>query len=205
MRHAPGFRSLRVFRECRGECEVEEAEQVQPLRRAVVGHRRSSHCTWALTQDGRSRRSMANVRRSTTRPIPFGGRSARCSTRTRCAWRTRRRPPSCKAGSITQQSASGGRDIPTGRRGRAVCSFGGLIPPVNNALVRAFANHKTLAPKKTIDTASRTLNARPGFPCDGVNREPHRKEAAGRQVGCSFLRVWSSVGSCKFTSALRCS
>ena len=63
----------------------------------------------------------------------------------------------------------------------------GLIPPVNNALVRAFANHKTLAPKKTIDTASRTLNARPGFPCDGVNREPHRKEAAGRQVGCSVL------------------
>jgi hypothetical protein len=62
-----------------------------------------------------------------------------------------------------------------------------LIPPVNNALVRAFANHKTLAPKKTIDTASRTVNTRPGFPCDGVNREPHRKEAAGRQVGCSFL------------------
>ena len=31
-----------VFRECRGECEEEEAEQVQPLRRAVVGHRRSS-------------------------------------------------------------------------------------------------------------------------------------------------------------------
>ena len=83
--HAPGFRSLGVFRECRGECEEEEAEQVQPLRRAVVGHRRSSHCTLASTQDGRSRRSMANVRRSTTRPIPFGGRSARCSTRTRCA------------------------------------------------------------------------------------------------------------------------
>ena len=83
--HAPGFRSLGVFRECRGECEEEEAEQVQPLRRAVVGHRRSSHCTWALTLDGRSRRSMANVRRSTARPIPFGGRSARCSPRTRCA------------------------------------------------------------------------------------------------------------------------
>ena len=75
-RHAPGI-SLGVFRECRGECEEEEAEQLQPLPRAVVGHRRSSHCTWALTQDGRSRRSMANVRRSTTRPIPFGGRSAR--------------------------------------------------------------------------------------------------------------------------------
>jgi hypothetical protein len=47
-RHAPGI-SLGVFRECRGECEEEEAEQVQPLRRAVVGHRRSSHFTWALT------------------------------------------------------------------------------------------------------------------------------------------------------------
>jgi hypothetical protein len=67
--------------ELRGECEVEEAEQVQPLRRAVVGHRRSSHCTWALTQDGRSMRSMANLRRSTTRPIPFCGRSAQHDAR----------------------------------------------------------------------------------------------------------------------------
>ena len=41
----------------------------------------------------------ANVRRSTTRPTQFGGRSARCTTRTRCRRRTRRRPPRCKAGS----------------------------------------------------------------------------------------------------------
>ena len=107
-------------------------------------------------------------------------------------------------GGITQQSAEdatfrqGGVDVESARSA-------GLIPPVNNALVGAFANHKTLAPKKTIDTASRTLNARLGFPCDGVNREPHRKEAAGAQVGCSSLRVWNPVGSCKFTSALRCS
>ena len=96
-------------------------------------------------------------------------------------------------GGITQQSAEdatfqqNGVDVESARSA-------GLIPPVNIVVVRAFANHKTLAPKKTIETASRTLNARPGFPCDGVNREPHRKEAAGRQVGCSFI-----------TSALRCS
>ena len=44
-------------------------------------------------------------------------------------------------GGIDHAAVGRGRDIPTGRRGRAVCSFGGLIPPVNNALERAFANH----------------------------------------------------------------
>ena len=37
-RHACGFRSWEV-RACQGECQEEEVEQVQALRRAVVGHR----------------------------------------------------------------------------------------------------------------------------------------------------------------------
>ena len=52
-------------------------------------------------------------------------------------------------GGITQQSAEdatfrqSGVDVESARSA-------GLIPPVNSALVRAFANHKTLAPKETI-------------------------------------------------------
>ena len=107
-------------------------------------------------------------------------------------------------GGFTQQSAKDAAFRQSGVDAESARSAG-LIPPVNIVVVRAFANHKTLAPKKTIDTASRTLNARPGFPCDGVNREPHRKEAAGRQVGCSFLRVWNLIRSCKFGSVPRCS
>ena len=59
--------------------------------------------------------------------------------------------------------------------------------------------------RRTLGTASRTLNARLGFPYDAVNREPQRGEAAGRQVGCGFLRVWNLVRSCKFGSVPRCS
>jgi hypothetical protein len=36
-----------------------------------------SWSAWASSQDGRSSRSMANVRSSTTRKTPFGGRRAR--------------------------------------------------------------------------------------------------------------------------------
>ena len=79
-------------------------------------------------------------------------------------------------GGITQQSAEDATFRQSGVDVESAHSAG-LIPPVNSALVRAFANHTPLA-KETIGTASRTLNARPGFPCDGVNREPHRKEAA---------------------------
>jgi hypothetical protein len=44
-------------------------------------------------------------------------------------------------GGIDHAAVGRGRDIPTDRRGRGLCSFGGLIPPVNSALLRAFANH----------------------------------------------------------------
>jgi hypothetical protein len=119
-------------------------------------------------------------------------------------------------GEITQQSADLGRDIPTECESRGVdvesARSAGLIPPVNIAVVRAFADHKPLVPsaghrtgRRTLGTASQTLNARLGFPYDAVNREPQRGEAAGRQVGCGFLRVWSLVRSCKFRSAPRCS
>ena len=110
-------------------------------------------------------------------------------------------------GGITQQSAEdatfqqNGVDVESARSA-------GFIPPVNSPLEKAFANHKPLVPshrRRTLGTASRTLNARLGFPYDAVNREPQRGEAAGRQVGCGFLRVWNLVRSCKFGSVPRCS
>ncbi len=72
----------------------------------------------------------------------------------------------------------------------------GLIPPVNSALVRAFANHTPLA-KETIGTAaspSQTLNARPGFPCDAVNREPQREEAAALPVDDKWAAAFCECG-----------
>ena len=93
-------------------------------------------------------------------------------------------PPSYQAGSITQQSAEDATFRQSGVDVESAHSAG-LIPPVNSALVRAFANHTLLA-KETIGTASRTLNARPGFPCDGVNREPRREEAADDKWAAAF-------------------
>jgi hypothetical protein len=86
----------------------------------------------------------------------------------------------------------------------------GLIPPVNSAHVRAFANHTPLAPKGdhrsgpsapplAVGLRASTL-VQACFAYDAVNREPQREEPVGGQVGCGFLRGWNPVRSCKFRS-----
>ncbi len=85
--HAPGISIWELFKHVevtakkkkkRSRCRL-CGEQWWGIRPSfILGH-------VGFNQDGRSR-SMANVRRSTTRKTPFGGRSgARYSTRKRCA------------------------------------------------------------------------------------------------------------------------
>jgi hypothetical protein len=101
----------------------------------------------------------------------------------------------CTSG-ITQQSAEP-EDAPTFRQSDVPVDVesarsAGLIPPVNSALVRAFANHQPLAQKETIAPEGGPSTLKVGPPTlvqasptiDAVNREPPslRAEAAGRLV-----------------------
>ena len=97
-------------------------------------------------------------------------------------------------GGIAQQSAEdatfrqSGVDVESARSA-------GLIPPVNSTLVglspiiRRWPRRKPS--QRTLGTASRTLNACPGFAYDAVNREPQREEPAG--VLTSGLRLSTSL------------
>ena len=92
---------------------------------------------------------MANVRSSTTRKTPFGGRSARYPREhdarggreegRQVARQDHERKQSAEDATFQQS----GVDVESARSA-------GLIPPVHNALVRAFANHKPLAQKETM-------------------------------------------------------